>query len=394
MQLINGLTERRLEEKIDKFNRLSNTSDRSLGFYLLDFQTRGLFRKKGFSSATQYALIRHQIPKRKTRELLRISRALEELPLIDVAFSEGRLSWSAVRELTRVATADTDKDWLDAALENSLTQIERLVSCATPGERPPKDPYGLTKTRIKVIGKFELDDLAVVQAAFDLESAARGEELDTSAAILSLAKYRLEQGSADNKKRPGDRVYQVVYHRCSLCDAAWYETGDGPVGVAAGKVDRIESEAEVIHLDDGVTPIVGVAPIVGVSQRDDTPRRSEAAHGKNDPRGSFISTINTPPVPKKERDRPNTPAIRQKVLTRDGNCCAVPGCENKGTLVSHHVKWRMHGGPTMVENEVCICQSCHSLAHEGLFSVKGSAPHGLEWFDTDGKRLKKTTQTG
>ncbi len=372
MQLVNGLAEEKLEKRIAKFNRIASAGERCLGFYLLDFQIRGLFRKKGFSSTAQYALMKHQIPKRKTRELIRISRALEELPLIDAAFEEGRLSWSAVRELTRVATAETEREWLDTALESSLKQIEQIVSRAGKGDRPPKDPYGLSKAKVKVIGAFEIDDLALVQAAIDLESAARGEDLDMSTAILSLAKFRIEH-RAEEEKKPAGTVYQVVYHRCSQCDAAWYETGDGPAGVAAAKVDRIEKEADVIRLDDAAAGHAGAG--------------HAAAGHQNDPHGAFLSTPDTPPVPKEERDRPNTPTIRQRVLSRDGHCCAVPGCENKGNLMSHHIKWRVHGGPTLVKNEVCICQSCHSLIHEGLLSVEGNAPHGLKWLDVDGKRL-------
>ncbi len=89
MRLINGLAEEKLEKRIARFVDISNIGNRCLGFYLFDFHVRGLFRKRGFSSMAQYALIEHRIPKRKTRELLRISRVLEELPLIDEAFSRG-----------------------------------------------------------------------------------------------------------------------------------------------------------------------------------------------------------------------------------------------------------------------------------------------------------------
>src|SRR5689334_25284159 len=40
-------------------------------------------------------------------ERLRVAEALESLPQMDDALASGRLSWSAVRELTRVATAET-----------------------------------------------------------------------------------------------------------------------------------------------------------------------------------------------------------------------------------------------------------------------------------------------
>src|SRR5262245_25657110 len=43
------------------------------------------------------------------RERLRVASALAELPAIDASFAQGELSFSTVRELTRVATADTDR---------------------------------------------------------------------------------------------------------------------------------------------------------------------------------------------------------------------------------------------------------------------------------------------
>ncbi len=44
------------------------------------------------------------------REWLRIGRALQELPSTDDAFEDGRLSYSKVRTLTRVATSDTEAE--------------------------------------------------------------------------------------------------------------------------------------------------------------------------------------------------------------------------------------------------------------------------------------------
>jgi hypothetical protein len=75
------------------------------------------------------------------------------------------------------------------------------------------------------------------------------------------------------------------------------------------------------------------------------------------------------------------------VLSRDGKVCAAPGCANRGTLFAHHVVFRSHGGRTAIENEVCLCQSCHSLVHEGLLQVEGEAPHGLRWFDREGRAI-------
>jgi len=95
-----------------------------------------------------------------------------------------------------------------------------------------------------------------------------------------------------------------------------------------------------------------------------------------------------PLVPMADRDKPNTPLIRQQVLSRDGQCCATPGCTHQGELFSHHVKWRSLGGRTLLINEVCVCQRCHSLIHEGLLQVEGTAPNGLRWYGADGEPLE------
>ena len=42
------------------------------------------------------------------REHVRVARALQSLPLIEGAFTEGRLSYSKVRALTRVAEPDSE----------------------------------------------------------------------------------------------------------------------------------------------------------------------------------------------------------------------------------------------------------------------------------------------
>ena len=44
------------------------------------------------------------------REWLRIGRALAELDVIDAAFAQGRLSYSKVRALTRVATVESQSE--------------------------------------------------------------------------------------------------------------------------------------------------------------------------------------------------------------------------------------------------------------------------------------------
>ncbi len=61
-------------------------------------------------------------------ERVRIARALKALPLISDAFAEGRLTYSKVRILTRMANAETDATYLKHALAMSVHQLETLVA--------------------------------------------------------------------------------------------------------------------------------------------------------------------------------------------------------------------------------------------------------------------------
>lgn len=387
MRLVKGLADDQLCSRIEKYNKMSGLSERSLGFYLYDFHQRGLCSKYGFASTVQFALIRMKIPPKKTRELLRISRALEDLPQINEAFALGRLCWSAVRELTRVAVRETEKEWLDLALASSLRQIERAVSGTVHGERPPRDQYGLSKTLIKVIAELPVEDYAVWQAAFDKLSESNEGNIDSSIALTLLARSFLERPT-DQKKMSKEKAFQVVYHRCTDCNRTWLETDEGPQGVPTQKVVEREHLAEVIRLPHGV-----IEDEEGPSNKN-APGKSDATPSKNeqerrerqsDPCGT--STPETQPVPPKQRDKPNNSLIRRQILSRDGLRCAVPGCSNRGRLFAHHVRWKSHGGRTQLVNEVSVCLRCHGLIHEGLLQVAGRAPHGLRWKGPDGKPL-------
>ena len=64
---------------------------------------------------------------RATSFKLRIAHALEELPLITEEFGAGRLSYSKVRALTRVATPMNEADLVMLAHHATASQVERIV---------------------------------------------------------------------------------------------------------------------------------------------------------------------------------------------------------------------------------------------------------------------------
>src|SRR3712207_1582200 len=84
------------------------------------------------------------------REHVRVARALGRLPLVEAAFADGRLSYSKVRALTRIAEPDTEASLLEVALELTASQVERTVrqwrraDAANAGEPPVEDRHAFT----------------------------------------------------------------------------------------------------------------------------------------------------------------------------------------------------------------------------------------------------------
>ena len=85
------------------------------GRALLRAMRAGVHAHLGYGSFVEYVERLFGHSPRSTMDKLRTAEALEALPELDHALTEGELTWSAARKLARVATAETERDWLDAA---------------------------------------------------------------------------------------------------------------------------------------------------------------------------------------------------------------------------------------------------------------------------------------
>jgi hypothetical protein len=69
------------------------------------------------------------------RERVRIARALPALPKISESFSRGEISYSKVREMTRIATPENEDTLLNVALHGTAAHVQRLVRSYQRAER-------------------------------------------------------------------------------------------------------------------------------------------------------------------------------------------------------------------------------------------------------------------
>src|SRR5690606_33056415 len=84
--------------------------ERELCRWLVAAARLGVAKRAGYGSFREYADRVVGLNGRQTEERLRVGRALSGLPHIDRAVASGELCWSAARELTRVATGETEEE--------------------------------------------------------------------------------------------------------------------------------------------------------------------------------------------------------------------------------------------------------------------------------------------
>src|SRR5262249_6627348 len=107
----------------------------------------------GYASFSEY--IDHFLghSPRQTHERLRVAEALERLPLLAHALESGELCWSVVREVSRVATSQTEREWIELARGKRAGVVEKLVSGHRRGDRPNDPP---SEDARKYVLRFEV----------------------------------------------------------------------------------------------------------------------------------------------------------------------------------------------------------------------------------------------
>lgn len=203
---------RRVHEKVVSFATQSAKREFEEGELLLEAYAARTHFWLGFASFAEYVERFFGYNRRFATEKLRVARALTRLPELRGALQGGRLSWSVVRELTRVATAETERAWLVAAEGRSVRQVEELVSGRRPGDEPstPADP----QARRHVL-RYEVnaETYALLREAFARLRRESGEALDDDAALSLMARTVLGG--------PGDegRASIESLSRCARCAA-------------------------------------------------------------------------------------------------------------------------------------------------------------------------------
>ncbi|MGH7313670.1 MAG: DUF222 domain-containing protein, partial [Candidatus Rokuibacteriota bacterium] len=317
----------------------------------------------GFRSCAEWLSWRVGLAPGAAREHVRVARALGTLPRLGQALACGELSYSKIRELTRVATPETEERLLAVGRAGTAEHVERIVRGWRRVDRKAEareaarqhasralhvypDADGTVRVRGRLapeVGALLVKALAAAREA--LYQKARANNADTWQADASADPPTMEQQQADalgllaetalyhglDPGAPGER-YQVVVHVDAkvLADpeAAGQSLLEDGARVPAGTSQRLACDASrVVMRHDAAGRVVEI--------------------------GARTRTI--------------PPALRRALQHRDQGC-RFPGCGVRFGQ-GHHIRHWAQGGPTTLSNLAMLCRRHHRTVHEEGYQV-------------------------
>ena len=288
------------------------------------------------------------------REKVRVAHALAALPLIDDALRLGQLSYSKVRALTRVATAEIEGKLVDIARNSTAAQLEKI--CRLYAQTQPRPTHTDEPTRwlrvratsdgmVRIEVQLRPDEAARVLQAADVSAGTRPD------GIVAMAEAALR---GDRPDRP---PVEIMVH----IDAATLTGHHAEAGIPAETSRRLLCDA-------------GIVPVL------------EDATGT--------------PLDVGRKTRTFTTSLRRALVARDGGC-RFPGCTNRRHVDGHHIRHWVDGGETSLANASTssptepTCASCPRAARRSArpeFLLRRTLPCRLSGHQrSSGTAIRSTT---
>ena len=364
---------------------------------LAEFDRRGGWEREGHPSCAHWLAFRTGIDLGAAREKVRAARALLGLPRTSAAMSRGELSFSQVRALSRVATADNEADLLELAKGCTTAQLERVVRGWKRGSRQDEAALERWQHESRTFSVFpDSDGMYVVRGKLPPEVGAL---LMRAVEAASDALYRDESGleRLAGASRPGadagaegsppsgspqpDTLRAAAQRRADAVGLLAERAMAAGFGADAAPVSgtRAARYQVVLHVDMETLAEDSAGSAAGADGSADGSARSDLEDGTrvsaetsrrlscdaarirvtHAPGGSVLDVG--------RRTRTIPPALRRALEARDRGC-RFPGCGSR-FCDAHHVKHWADGGPTSLGNTVLLCRHHHRLVHEGGWRV-------------------------
>ena len=359
------------------------------------------------------------------REHVRVARALASMPRTVEEFRAGRLSYSKVREMTRLADRVDEQTLVEMARAMTASQLARTISSvrAVEGGRLGQDAVREARWYVRDDGMIEIRAVLPAEQGAELVNA------------LELALDRDEHGPLEVDPDRPDRAEPPTgpEHPDGLPAAPSAEpsTVRAAERTTAATLEQRRADALLdlgrAFLDAAPEDRTGedrhlvVVQVSAEALPRDVPAGTPAPPSENVPAGTpeLCGVVGQGPLEVRTAERLActgrtavmitdaggevlhlgrsrrlaSRAQRRALRMRDGTC-TFPGCHQSRHLEAHHTVPWSEGGPTDIEGLALLCRRHHVLVHEGgLRLVRDAARagrHGARFrvLDADGRPVQ------
>ena len=274
-----------------------------------------LYERLGYSSMFNYATDALKIPRSTAFHYISLTKKLEALPGTRKAVESGELGWTKAKEVVKVATLETENQWLAEAKKS--TRVD-FIEKAKQAKQIAKNESKQQPVLIQVAPELPKDEPKVLTSlSFSVEQMERFNVLiekmrkqgETGTREELLIKALTDSTVQNSPRGENTSSTQIVIRHCPECGKA--ETGAGEI--SQNDLQKAYCDAQVLE------------------------------NGRNK------ATIR--------------PSVRREVMSRDNHTCQGQGCSSKRYLEVHHKVPRALGGSNNAENLVTLCSACHQFVH-------------------------------
>lgn len=384
---------------------------------LAEFDTRQGWGASGMKSTAHWLSWRTGIRLGVARERVRVARSLGCLPLVREAFAAGRLSYSKVRAVSRVATPPTEPELVEVALGATGAQLERIVrswrrclvaetaasSHARRTWRRHEDDDGSVVYTLRVAP----EDAQLVDAAVD---AARKQVCDPDGRPVETPEEQVLgaelTGEPPTHRAGADALVIIADSFLRLSDAQQGETGQATAVVVHADLAALEAAAQLAG--DAAARLAVTSGEQLDEQIDGTSVEQRSAATRppgcttesgqplspstvlrmmcGSPTQLLVHAADGRPLDLGRSRRHASGRQRRALHVRDGSC-RFPGCSQRHRLIPHHVTWWSRHGPTDMANLVLLCPTHHRAVHELGYAVVALGAGRFRFHRPDGVRL-------
>jgi hypothetical protein len=284
------------------------------------------------------------------REKVRVAHALETLPKISEAMACGKLSYSKVREITRVASASSEDYLLMIAEHGTAQHVERLVRAYRRCQEAEELSREARQQQNRgVTFRYDDDGSLVVQCRLPAEAGAKFKK------ALGLAVEQLPKHVPAGTSQEPDSFSARRADGLGMIVESFLANG-------AMELSGAESHQIVVHVSAETLRErkAGCCEFEhGPSMAAETARRFSCD-------ASVIALVENEdgePLNVGRKTRTISAPLRRALNARDKGC-RFPGCANTRYIDAHHVEHWANGGETKPSNLVSLCRFHHRAVHE------------------------------